>query len=366
MKTSFMLPLSVIAIACCLSNAAMAQAQSVQAVESVETVETESNGQAEPNVKPLPKSESDVRPAEKLEPKKGAVKPYPNTPVWNSVDRAAKEFPGFEFIGEYVNGQRGLQVTAAEGRFYVSEYQGGLPGAGWDNGDVMHRWLDRLEIKSHLAGWERVDRSKQVTGKQPPPDAVVLFDGTNTDAWHNGEMEGQSLKAGTRTKKKYRDFRLYLEFLIPLKPEPPISHPHRGNSGVLAVGAYEIQITDTFGLDYSPQAWQQTPMLKPVNTWCGSVYGVRSADVNMCLPPLAWQSMEVDFKAARFEDGKKVSAAVISVIQNGVQIHNEVTLPRGTGGGPSGPRREVGEGHIVLQSHGNPNLFRNIWVVPGE
>ena len=86
----------------------------------------------------------------------------------------------------------------------------------------------------------------------------------------------------------------------------------------------------------------------------------------MCLPPLQLASMEIDFRAARFDgdDKQKVSPAVITVIQNGVKIIDNLRLPEGTGGGPSGPRAEVAEGPIVLQNHGNPNLFRNIWIVP--
>jgi hypothetical protein len=257
-----------------------------------------------------------------------------------------------------------MQVTPSEGRFYVSIYDGGFPGTGWNGKPIVHEWLDREGIESRVAGWQKVDRSAAVVGKKPPADAIVLFDGSNTEAWQNGKIEDGVLKAGARTKDTFRDFRLYLEFMIPLKPEPPISHPHRGNSGVFAVGAYEVQISDNFGLDPDPRAWQDMDMLKPVNTWCGSIYGIREADWNVCLPPLAWQSMEIDFTAARFENGKKVTPAVISVTQNGVLLHDQVELPSGTGGGPAGPRPEVGEGPIYLQNHGNPNRFRNIWIVP--
>ncbi|MGB7329390.1 MAG: family 16 glycoside hydrolase [Rubripirellula sp.] len=289
---------------------------------------------------------------------------YPNADVWTDAKLAAKEFAGFDFIGEYVKDGQAVQVTPSGDKFYLSIYQGGLPGSGWDNSSIVHQWVDLDDMASRLQGWKKIDRSETIVGKKPPEDATVLFDGSNVDAWNNGKIENGVLKAGAATKQKYRDFTLYLEFQIPLKPEPPISHPHRGNSGVFAVGAYEVQISDTFGLDHDPQAWEDIDMLKPVKTWSGSVYGIRSADQNMCLPPLTWQSMEIDFKAARFKDGVKTADAVISVIHNGVKVHDHVSLPEGTGGGPSGPRDEVAEGPIYLQNHGNPNRFRNIWIVP--
>jgi hypothetical protein len=84
----------------------------------------------------------------------------------------------------------------------------------------------------------------------------------------------------------------------------------------------------------------------------------------MALPPLSWESFDVDFTAARFDEaGKKTSEARITVAQNGVKTHDNVALPRGTGGGPKGPRPEVASGAIYFQSHGNPNQFRNVWIV---
>lgn len=293
------------------------------------------------------------------------IEKYPDALVWSKALDAMEEFPGFAYIGEFAKGSRALQVTPSQGRFYLSMYEGGLPGGGWDGGEITHKWVDADAIKQMLRGWQRVVRSDSVTGRKAPEDALVLFDGTGTQHWRNGEIDpGGFLKAGTRTKRKFRDFRLYLEFLIPLKPFPPISHPHRGNSGVFALGAYEVQIADTFALDPSPKAWIDIPQLKPVETWCGGIYGVRAARVNMCLPPLSWQSMEIEFRAARFAEGEKVTPATMSVVHNGVTIHKNETLPQGTGGGPQGPRQEVPEGSIVLQDHGSPNLFRNIWIVP--
>lgn len=289
---------------------------------------------------------------------------YPKAAVWTDAEVAAKEFPGFDFIGEYTQGKQALQVTPSGNVFYLSIFQGGLPGAGWNGGPVSHQWLTVDAMKDRLRGWNKIDRSANVVGKQPPEEAIVLFDGSNVKAWKNGKIKNGLLQAGAATRKRFRDFTLYLEFMVPLKPEPPISHPHRGNSGVFAVGAYEVQISDTFALDHDPKAWSEIAMLKPVDTWCGGIYGIRAADLNACLPPMTWQSMEIEFKAARFDDKTKISPAVMSVILNGVKVQDNVSLPRGTGGGPAGPRPEVAQGPIYLQNHGNPNQFRNVWIVP--
>ncbi|EMI15301.1 large multi-functional protein [Rhodopirellula maiorica SM1] len=303
--------------------------------------------------------------AKDISPKsKPKIKKYPNALVWNNAETASIDFPESKFIGEYRKGSKTLQVTTTERRFYISVYEGGLPGDGWDGTSIAHDWFESDGIEDYLTGWTKVDRSAGVVGKKPPADAIVLFDGMNTEAWANAKIADGYMKAGAKTKQHFQDFQLYFEFLVPLKPELPISHPHRGNSGVFALGAYEIQIADTFGLDPDPKAWRDRPMLKPVDTWCGSVYGIRAAEINMCLPPLTWQSMEIEFKAARFKDGEKVTPAVISLLHNGVKVLDNVSLPRGTGGGPAGPRPEVAEGPILLQNHGNPNLFRNIWITP--
>jgi hypothetical protein len=81
------------------------------------------------------------------------------------------------------------------------------------------------------------------------------------------------------------------------------------------------------------------------------------------LPPLSWQTFDLKFAAARFDDEEKISNARMTVHQNGVKIHDDVEVTGGTGGGPKGPRPEVPTGPIYFQNHSNPNVFRNIWVI---
>jgi len=93
----------------------------------------------------------------------------------------------------------------------------------------------------------------------------------------------------------------------------------------------------------------------------GGIYKVAKPIVNMCLPPLTWQTYDVDFTAAKFdEEGKKTASARMTVKLNGVLVHKDVEVPNNTGGGKKeGPE----PGPIYLQGHGNPVFYRNIWIV---
>jgi hypothetical protein len=125
----------------------------------------------------------------------------------------------------------------------------------------------------------------------------------------------------------------------------------RSNSGIYAQGRYEVQILDSFGLEGK-------------HNECGGIYSVKDPDVNMCLPPLAWQTYDIDYTATRYDDqGKIVANPRITVRHNGVVIHQDVELPgeRSTTAAPAGPGPEPGP--VFLQNHGCPLRFKNIWVV---
>ena len=109
-----------------------------------------------------------------------------------------------------------------------------------------------------------------------------------------------------------------------------------------------MQILDSFGLESRDDD-------------CGGIYKVGRPAVNMCLPPLSWQTYDVDFTAAEFKDGKKAKNARMTVRHNGVEIHKDIEIPFATTAAPG--REGPGPGPIYLQNHGNPVRFRNIWVV---
>ena len=95
---------------------------------------------------------------------------------------------------------------------------------------------------------------------------------------------------------------------------------------------------------------------------CGGIYSIKDPDLNMCFPPLQWQTYDIDFTAAKYDkDGKKTANARITVRHNGVLIHDNVELPKRTTASPLAEGPEPGFLH--LQDHSNPLRFRNIWVV---
>jgi len=101
--------------------------------------------------------------------------------------------------------------------------------------------------------------------------------------------------------------------------------------------------------------------LKGENNECGGIYTKGKPSENLCFPPLVWQTYDIDFQAAKFdEDGKKTKKAVITVKHNGVLIHDKFEINGPTGGGKA---ENASPGPIQLQDHGNAVFFRNIWIV---
>lgn len=282
----------------------------------------------------------------------------------------------FTYQGEYAGSGWGLQVVAEGGGKFVGVlYPGGLPGAGWnkaephklkgslENDAVQLQGDDRsatvrpsqAEIKNAqgqlLTRLAKRNRVSPTMGQRPPPGAKVLFDGSSADNFQNGKLtDDYLLRMGTMTKDKVGDFRLHLEFRVPYMPFA--RGQGRANSGVYIQQRYEVQILDSFGLEGK-------------NNECGGLYTQRPPEVNMALPPLSWQTYDIWFRQARWsEDAKtKTEPARITVLHNGVFIHWNYELKNKTGGGkPEGPE----EFPIALQDHGNPVVFRNIWLVPDQ
>ncbi|MBX3443556.1 MAG: DUF1080 domain-containing protein [Planctomyces sp.] len=267
--------------------------------------------------------------------------------------KAAQADPDFAVQGEYAGEGKGVQVIAlGGGKFRAVTYAGGLPGAGWDEKSKSASEGDAAHIEHATEGLKRIERESPTLGAEPPAGAIVLFDGqpeTLKKFWRDGTKmtEDGLLIAGATTTETFVDHELHLEFLLPYMPES--RGQARGNSGLYVHGRYECQILDSFGLEGE-------------NNECGGIYSIARPRINMCLPPLQWQTYDLEFKAPVFEDGQKVKNAVVTIRHNGVAIHENLELPNHTPGGVVGA--EDGKAApIFLQDHGNPVRFRNIWAV---
>ncbi len=271
----------------------------------------------------------------------------------------------------------GIQVIAlGDGKFTGVGYMGGLPGDGWDREAPMRvedvtltdgklilegesgvvTISDGVAVVTSSEGQElgklpRVTRESETLGAKPPPAAIVLFDGSDTKEWvgKKGQPAGITndglLMQGANSKRKFQNHRLHIEFLLPYQPKA--RGQGRGNSGLYLQGRYEVQMLDSFGLSGE-------------NNECGGIYSIKKPDLNMCYPPLQWQTYDVEFHAAEFEGDKKTKNAWMTVKHNGVTIHDKVELPNKTTAAPLNEGPEPG--YIHLQDHGNPVRYRNIWV----
>ena len=280
-----------------------------------------------------------------------------------------------EYVGDIVRDgvtiKLGVQLVAQGGsRFLGVGYFGGLPGDGWNglepvraegafkNGaleltaEAMITIKDQvLTIRDNGGGLigecKKVSRKSSTLGEKPPAGAVVLFDGKSADNFDGGKLDGDLLVQGVTSKQKFQSYSLHLEFMLSYMPTE--RGQGRGNSGCYSQGRYEVQILDSFGL-------------LGENNECGGIYEVKKPDLNMCFPPLAWQTYDIDFTAAKFDaTGKKTDEARMTVKHNGVLIHKNVAVPMATRAAPvaGGPL----PGPLYLQDHGNPIRFRNIWLL---
>ncbi len=205
---------------------------------------------------------------------------------------------------------------------------------------------------------EKVVRLSPKLGATPPEGGIVLFDGTNTDQWQHPGKDGpitwilvggamEAVKGNIVTKKKFKDFTLHLEFRTPYMAKA--RGQGRGNRGVYVLGRYEVQVLDSYGLE-------------GLDNECGGIYKIGRPYSNMCAPPGQWQSYDMTFKAAKFDNqGTKTDNALLTVVHNGVTIHDDRELPGPTGGALDG--NESAPGGIFLQDHSNPVQYRNIWIV---
>lgn len=206
-----------------------------------------------------------------------------------------------------------------------------------------------------------------------PSDAIVLFNGTNLDAWESASPGGHPWQivdgamtivptaapakpCDQQTKQAFGDVQLHLEFRTPAVVKG--KGQGRGNSGVYFMGLYEVQILDS----YENATY--------VNGQAASVYKEHAPLVNASRPPGEWQTFDVVFVAPRFAaDGSLLRPARMTVFHNGVLVLHDVVL---TGPTPNGPTyhqptlppyaAHAAKLPLLLQDHRDVIAFRNIWV----
>lgn len=299
-----------------------------------------------------------------------------------AITRRADVDADFAYMGEYLGTLEvpsgsptsfGLQVIPlGDQKFTATLLTGGLPGNGALLSSSHRVTLDgqrdgqlltleapewKLELQDRTArivtaphGWTgilaHVTRRSQREGAPPLPGAYILFDGRSAGAFKEAKIVDGLLQCGTDLLPQFQDYLMHVEFLVPYMPRS--NSQARGNSGVYLQSRYEIQILDTFGRE-------------GLANECGGLYKQRAPDVNMAFPPLSWQTYDITFHSPRFDScGRKTHNARLTVLHNGVVVHQDIEIQAKTGAGqPEAP-------HLLptkLQDHGNPVQFKNIWLL---
>jgi hypothetical protein len=292
-----------------------------------------------------------------------------------------KDNADFLVQGDYTSGAKdkksGLQVVAkGEGKFAVKLFNGGLPGDGWDGKVVFDGTAEtksgmtfvtvkaknieltgsisdgkfKIEGDSARLDFTKVERKSPTLGALAPKGAIVLFGKEGDEKnWSGGKLvelsDGKFLNNGIKSKAAFGAFTAHVEFRLPWMPNSV--GQARANSGVYLQDRYELQVLDSFGL-------------KGENNEAGGFYTLHAPKVNMCYPPMQWQTYDIDFTPAQFEGEKKIKNARTAVKHNGVVIQDDVELKNSTGGGQP---ENATPGVFQLQNHGDPVVYRNIWVL---
>jgi hypothetical protein len=195
-----------------------------------------------------------------------------------------------------------------------------------------------------------------------PSDAIVLFDGKDLAEWESGKGGPAEWKVNTdgtftivpekgdiRTKRKFENFQLHIEWSIPEGSTG--TGQGRGNSGVFLQGKYEVQILDS----YENETYS--------NGQAASIYKQARPLVNSMRKQGEWNVYDIIYSAPVFkEDGTYRIPPVVTVLHNGVVVQNHTTILGTTQyvGFPKVVKHDAEP--IILQSHGNPIRFRNIWL----
>ena len=200
----------------------------------------------------------------------------------------------------------------------------------------------------------------------PPSDAIVLFNGENLDKWvmakdgkpgqwklNKDRMTAKLGSGNMKTKQKFGDCQLHIEFMLPADVKNTAIPTNAGNSGVYLQERYEVQIFDSYQ--------NETPLY--ANGQCGSIYKQVIPMANASSKPGEWNTYDIYYTAPTFRfNGSLEQPAYITVVHNGVLILNHFEI-QGTIQYIGTPRYELHDkASIELQEHGSEVSFRNIWI----
>jgi len=194
-----------------------------------------------------------------------------------------------------------------------------------------------------------------------PSDAIVLFDGTDLSQWEsmdggparwkveNGYMEVVKGTGSIRTKQAFGSCQLHVEWATPAKVTG--KGQGRGNSGVYLMSRYEVQVLDSY--NNTTYADGQA----------AAIYGQNPPMVNACRKPGEWQSYDIIFHRPIFKGKKLIRPATITVLHNGVLVQDNwviegTTVHKARAKYTPHPEKLP----LMLQNHGNPVRYRNIWI----
>ena len=206
---------------------------------------------------------------------------------------------------------------------------------------------------------------------QSPSDAIVLFDGTVAsfhENWrHNrpadkreqnwivieGALQSMGGAGNLSSLAELGDCQLHIEWRAPTEI---VGHGQwRGNSGVFFMGGMvEVQVLDNY----------ENPTY--ADGTAGAIYGLMPPAVNALRPSGEWQSYDIIFRRPIARDGVILDSGSLTVLQNGIVVHDNTPLEGGSGHKKRKPLDRIFPelGALMLQDHGNPVRFRNIWYRP--
>jgi hypothetical protein len=250
----------------------------------------------------------------------------------------------------------GIALIAVAVAAYQNRDEG--PGDGYDDTPVIpgQKWKvhDKSRPRPPVV-------TPGATPGQPPSDAIVLFNGKDLSKWQeqqggrqnwvvrDGYVECVPRKGDLITRDSFGDVQLHIEWASPKEKDG--DGQNRGNSGVIFMKRYEVQVLDS---------WNNPTY---ADGQAGAIYGWWPPRANASRPPGEWQSYDIIFEAPRFEANKLQSPAYVTLLHNGVLLHNKREI-----GGPMAHRivrkyePHGAEDQLLLQNHNTKVRYRNIWI----